>query len=36
MKSRQGKEYAISICDGEKYCNDSAIYHEYKDLTLVI
>ncbi|XP_018059825.1 PREDICTED: cation-independent mannose-6-phosphate receptor [Atta colombica] len=29
VKSRQGKEYAISICGGEKYCNGSAICHEY-------
>jgi len=28
MKSRQGKEYALSICAGEKYCNGSAVCHE--------
>ncbi|XP_012235795.1 cation-independent mannose-6-phosphate receptor [Linepithema humile] len=25
VKSKQGKEYGISICGGEKYCNSSAI-----------
>ncbi|KAL6258138.1 hypothetical protein P5V15_010058 [Pogonomyrmex californicus] len=28
VKSRQGKEYALNICGGEKYCNGSAICHE--------
>ncbi|XP_014472689.1 PREDICTED: cation-independent mannose-6-phosphate receptor isoform X2 [Dinoponera quadriceps] len=28
VKSKQGKEYGISICGGEKYCNGSAVCHE--------
>ncbi|XP_029676718.1 cation-independent mannose-6-phosphate receptor isoform X1 [Formica exsecta] len=25
VKGKQGKEYSINICDGEKYCNGSAV-----------
>ncbi|XP_071630310.1 cation-independent mannose-6-phosphate receptor-like isoform X1 [Temnothorax longispinosus] len=28
VKSRQGKEYALNICGGEKYCNGSAVCRE--------
>lgn len=28
MKSKQGKEYALNICGGEKYCNGSAVCRE--------
>ncbi|XP_011135989.1 cation-independent mannose-6-phosphate receptor isoform X2 [Harpegnathos saltator] len=28
VKGKQGKEYGISICGGEKYCNGSAVCHE--------
>lgn len=27
MKGKQGKEYSINICGGEKYCNGSAVCH---------
>ncbi|GAB1860995.1 Cation-independent mannose-6-phosphate receptor [Camponotus japonicus] len=28
VKGKQGKEYSINICGGEKYCNGSAVCHE--------
>jgi len=28
VKSRQGKEYSLNICGGEKYCNGSAVCRE--------
>ncbi|XP_011863304.1 PREDICTED: cation-independent mannose-6-phosphate receptor [Vollenhovia emeryi] len=28
VKSRQGKEYALNICGGEKFCNGSAVCRE--------